>query len=378
MRKRVAILTRRYGNNFGSALQAYALQTIIGRINSDNVVLDYDELHHNIRWQIKPLLYDWLTRFMKIGLIAKLFPSQADFCNIRKLQIEKFASFDQRLNKTTKKLKTKQQLSNACKDCYACVCGSDQIWNPFLFDENYYLSFLNHTDTRKVSFAVSLGIYAPKYCTSKMIDLISSFDAISIREQIGCDIITNLTGKPTTHVIDPTLLLSQKEWEEMRSDYKIEGDYILCYFLKTEDIPNEFIRELKNKTNCRVVNIQMFYNINSVNADEHLYDVGPQDFLSLVAKARYVCTNSFHGTIFSYIFQRNFYVFNRFRKTEANNQNSRIDDLLQLLNMRERRMSSNRSDDFPIEDIDYLVSNELCKYQEISMNFLRKSLAIEA
>ena len=124
----------------------------------------------------------------------------------------------------------------------------------------------------------------------------------------------------------------------------------------------------------QVVNIQMFYNINIVDSDKELFDVGPADFLKLLSGAMYVCTDSYHGLLMSYNFEKNFFVFNRFTDKDLNNQNSRIDSILDLMSLKNRLMNDS-SDIETIElQIDYPVDNAIPSKFEESLNYLKNSI----
>lgn len=372
--KKVAILTRRYGENFGSSFQAFALQYTIDKMEVKSVVLDYDELYHNIRWQIKPLIYDILYLLCKTGLLNFFSKELTQKVFNRQKQKEKFKIFDGYLVKTSKKLKTEHDLSMAAEGYDCCICGSDQIWSPFLFDKNYYLPFINKKQTKKISYAASLGIYDKSLLTNKMISFISDFDYISVREANAVDLL-NSAGikKKIEFVLDPTLLVSKAEWETLESDYHVNGKYILCYFLG-KNIPNCFIRKLKDLTGLQVVNIQMFYNINQLNADKELFDIGPADFLKLLSGAEYVCTDSYHGMLMSYNYEKSFFIFNRFTSSDYNNQNSRVDSILKHMNLEHRRVN----DSSDVENIDlpihYPIENSINKKIEESLSFLKRTI----
>lgn len=372
--RKVAILTRRYGENFGSSFQSYALQYIINSFGIQSIVLDYDELYHNLRWQIKPFVYDILYIFGRVGIL-KLFSKRLNNKLInRHKQKTKFKDFDDKLFKTNVKLRTSQDLSKAIRGYDCCICGSDQIWSPFLFDRNYYLPFVNKNLSRKISYAASIGIYDRDLLTSEMINLISDFDNISVREANAVELLHSVgVKKHIEFVLDPTLLVSKSHWKTLESDYYIDGQYILCYFLG-KHIPNNFIRHLKTRTAMQVVNIQMFYNINIVDSDKELFDVGPADFLKLLSGATYVCTDSYHGLLMSYNFEKNFFVFNRFTYEDLNNQNSRIDSILDLMSLKNRLMNDS-SDIETIElQIDYPVDNAIPSKFEESLNYLKNSI----
>lgn len=373
--KNIAILTRRYGENFGSSFQAFALQYTIGRLGFKSKVLDYDELYHSFRWRVKPFLYDILYFFCKIRIL-KFFSRKLYIMLVNRFkQKYKFDLFDNAtLHKTSKKLKTKKQLAKIVSEFDSCVCGSDQIWSPFLFDENYYLTFVDKKITKKIAYAASLGIYDQTLISDRMKTLISDFDFISVRESNAVELLAKSGIKNKVEFVsDPTLLVDKSVWQSLQSDYHIGEDYILCYFLG-KNIPNKFIQALKLKTNLKVVNIQMYYNTNTLNADIELFDVGPSDFLSLLSTASYVCTDSYHGMLMSYNYQKSFFVFNRFSNKDFNNQNSRVDSVLKLMNLESRRVS----DDSDVNDmeliVNYPVDNTIPNMIERSTNFILKTL----
>ena len=372
--KKVAILTRRYGENFGSSFQAYALQYTIDRLGFKTKVLDYDEFHHSLRWRIKPLIYDILYFFCKIGIMKFISEKLNTMLVNRHKQQHKFQLFDNKtLHKTSQKLKTKKQLSKVVAAFDCCVCGSDQIWNPFLFDENYYLSFVNKKCTRKIAYAASLGISDELLISNRIKTLISDFDFISVRESDAVEILTKAgINNRIELVLDPTLLVEVSIWKSLQSDYQVDGDYILCYFLG-KNIPNNFISALKEKTGLQVVNIQMFYNINSLKADIELFDIGPSDFLSLLSNANYVCTDSYHGMLMSYIYHKDFFVFNRFSDNDLKNPNTRINSILRLMNLEDRKSNNTDYDNIELS-VNYSDKTSLSNMIKDSFFFIKKSL----
>ena len=374
MEKKVRILTRRAGYNFGSSLQAYAMQQIVRNAGYDNLVVDYDEYHHNIRWKIRPFIEDVSYQILRI--LPFLNKKEYTRLYFRDIQRKRFNQFDHILNKTKGKCRTSKDLHREMNDCDAVICGSDQIWSPFLYDSNFYFDFITNPNVKRIAYAPSLGTQDSSLFTEKMVESIKKFDSISIREQGGVGFIEQRTGKKCKMVLDPTLLLDSTEWDKVKTDYSIDGEYILCYFLGQKNIPNKFIKTLKEHTGLQVVNIQMYYNINKLKADKQLYDIAPSEFLSLLSKANYVCTDSFHGTIFSYIYKKNFFVFDRFKSNDIINQNSRIDNLLKIIDMEYRRKTD---DSLLIDNIDtdyFSVSvSSYNNLKAISFDYLKEALS---
>ncbi len=368
---KIRILTRRAGYNFGSSLQAYAMQQIISNLGYENKVLDYDESSHNIRWRIRPFVDDVLYSILR--LMPFINKSLYKRLHNRYLQRAKFDAFDNLLNKT-QYCKNAKALAAETRGSYACVCGSDQIWNPFLFDRNFFLSFLTDESVKKVAYAPSIGVSDKSLCSDEMVNLMSKFDSISIREKRGAEIVGELLNKDIPCVLDPTLLVDIDNWERVEKECKIDGEYILCYFLGKQYIPHNFINQLKAISNCKIVNIQMYYNINDLDADVNLLTVSPDEFLSLTANAKYICTDSFHSTVFSTLYKRNFFVFDRFNNAEAHNQNSRIDTLLDVLYLKGRRMTdSSILNSKDLLDIDYSLV-DIKDLKADSLSFLHDAL----
>lgn len=374
MTKKVRILTRRAGYNFGSSLQAYAMQQMVRKIGYPNLVVNYDEYHHNILWRIRPFVENILYSIFKLFSLLKT--NRGKYLHFRNIQRTKFDQFDNKyVDKTTRCCRTKKELRSEMNDCYACICGSDQIWSPFLFDTNFYFDFLTNKRVKKVAYAPSLGIYDENLLTDAMAKLISDFDSISVREERGAEIVRSRTGREVETVLDPTLMLDLEDWKKIEKQYHIDGKYILCYFLGKDHIPHNFISRLRDKTGLQVVNIQMYYNVNDLSADMPLFDVSPDEFLSLVSQAEFVCTDSFHGTIFSTIYKKIFFVFDRFVADDKMNQNSRIDTLLKILNKEGRRKSDDDIiGDSDIETIDYIADTQLQYYRNLSFDYLRNNL----
>ncbi len=375
--KKIRILTRCQGYNFGSSLQAYALQQKLEKLGFSNLIVNYDELSCNIRWKIRPFIEDVKYLLYKyIPLLRNLKKEEYEMLHDRAIQIKQYNEFDKKyLKKTEQKLRSSKALNSELNDCYACICGSDQIWNPNLYDSNFYLSFITNQYVRKIAYAPSLGIKTESECPSNIINQIDRFDNISLREQNACDIVQKMTGRSNIPlVVDPTLLLNRNDWNAIKTDYAIDGDYILCYFLGHRNPPILFLSQLRKRVGLPLVVLQTYDHVSDFDFDKEIAGVSPTDFLSLISKAKYVCTDSFHGTIFSYIYQKDFFVFNRFKEPGKDSQNVRIDNLLNIFNL-QYRLKDNNSE-LSISDltkIDY-GSLQIDQYKEISIDFLKKSL----
>ena len=171
-------------------------------------------------------------------------------------------------------------------------------------------------------------------------------------------------------------MVNKKHWLLMSNSVpKVrQKPYILCYFLGN-NIPQKYIDKLKQELGYEIINIQMFNRINTIKVDLNITDLGPCHFLNLIANAEWVCTDSFHATIFSFIFNRKMSIFERFKREQRDNQNSRIHTLLKALDLENVLV---QDDDTPCKNlaINFKESEKrLTNLQTESLKFIINALA---
>ena len=172
------------------------------------------------------------------------------------------------------------------------------------------------------------------------------------------------------------MLITSEEWTQIIPDKSIFNEpYIFCYFLGTNENHRKIALELKNKTNLKIITVPFldnFIDTDIIFGDIQLYDIDSADFINLIRHAEYILTDSFHGTVFSILYNKPFMIFNRFGN-DKNSRNSRIDTICSTLNLNERRYDGSV---IKIENpIDYKdVNNRLRILRESSINFLQKAL----
>lgn len=380
--KRVAILTRRAGYNMGSTLQAYAMSKMISKLGYEVVILNYDEYARFFAWRVKPFIINILNRIpflVRIKAVYKRFPLDRILAQQKKFKQFEASYFPLSVDKYKNSRDLKRTLG--AYDVY--VCGSDQIWSPMMFDPVFFLDFIpQKSEINTIAYAPSLGVVREDAISNEAKDLIKHICHVSCREFEGAEVLSKILGKQIPTVLDPTLMLDLEDWNAVRSSetFNNHNDYILTYFLYTDaykdNIPNIFIDRLKKITGLKVLNIQM-YNMNQVvNADDHIYDAGPADFLSLISNARYIITNSFHCCVFSYLFSKRFFVFEKYRKgTDVDNQNPRLYTLLETINRREALIRDETAEIdltyYPAKDND---SDLFLSRKRASMSFIINSL----
>jgi len=322
---KIWILTRRAGHNYGSTLQAYALQQILDQLGYTNEIVDYDEMHHSMRWRIRPFLLDLRDALME----------HSPACKNRRKLIRQFAAFEKmHLKLTPKTYRTGTQIAKDLEETETCICGSDQIWNPNLFDPVFFLDFCSGKHVKTVAYAPSFGVSSLQAHTDDIKKLLQGIQHLSIRETEGAHILNELTGQSAPVVLDPTLLLTAREWSCFVRENPPEP-YICCYFLGNTRLPEAFIANLQQNTHLKTINITTYRNPNSIQG-ESVWDASPGDFISLIANARYICTDSYHGTAFSILFGKPFFTFERFSNESSESQNSRIHTLLELCGLKNR------------------------------------------
>ena len=180
--------------------------------------------------------------------------------------------------------------------------------------------------------------------------LLQGLDSISVREDVGVEIVKNISGRNATKVVDPTLLLTKGEWQTVAKYDKVpEEKYILLYVLKDSEYIKQTALTLRDKTGLQIVRICKGAFKQDKPSDDiiDIIDAAPDDFLGLIEKAEIVLTNSFHGTVFSILFERDFYTILK-RNVE---NNSRQTSLLNALHIDRIRYEDTEFVSGP--DIDY-------------------------
>lgn len=310
--KSIKTLTLHHAHNHGSALQTYALQRFVR-----NLVCEYG---HGVDYQIIELHTRFQEHFYDVikpwGTPKNIVKNLIAFLHYRvlKLRHAKFEAFLKDEFQLTPRYYNIEELMQNPPQADYFITGSDQIWNVRAqdFSEAYYLPFV--TSGKRISYAASFGplkIDWAKYDKEGITSMLSKYDAISVRETGSADNVETLLGsRPEVHV-DPTFLLTADEWRKVQSDANYnDGKYILLYCLEPSKQQLQWAEQIGKKLNLSVV-VTRYNNKNDwFNPFVHRYESGPRDFLSLIDHAALVLSSSFHGTAFSIIYHKPFYVFN--------------------------------------------------------------------
>lgn len=304
---KAGIVTFNSAHNYGAVLQVYAMQEYLKSLGLDVDVINYrikeiDNVYklYNVRRK-DPKLIRGIKKAKKI--------LKVNLCE--RWKIEKRKNFEYFINNvlnTTKPYTTLQEIQKDFLQYDVLIAGSDQIWNTELtkgFKPAYFLEFGNK-DARRISYAASLGndsidekyiLFYKRY--------LENFDFISVREEAMKDILKDLTDKPITRVIDPTLLLDKEVYDNLKIETKYKGkDYIYVHYIGNDDKTYEIADQLSRKLGIPVLhNRQKGLFENELDS---LFNARPEEFISVIENAKYIVTNSFHTTVFSLIYEKDF------------------------------------------------------------------------
>lgn len=331
---KTATLTWNSFYNYGTCLQAYALQHYLESLGYENHIIDDSSIVFAGTKLDKSQAVEskWKRRWRKAW--QSLHANYRTFYRCQRILCPSVDEF------MSKWLAIDGDIDSVLadeKDYDVYICGSDQIWQPSNLQNPkwtfYYAAF---TKKKKLSYAPSIGGYnIPDEWKEKVAELISSFSAISVREEAGMAALQELTQKKIELVVDPTLLLSKQEWEDvLPCRIQKKEKYVLGYILTPNDTYYHIAREYAHQHGMKFY-LFMFSLQDYGQADKYISG-GPLDFLEHVRNADVVFTDSFHGTIFSTIFERPFYTFKRFSDNSPINQNSRVETLLKMIGAENR------------------------------------------
>lgn len=386
-KSKIALVTCYFQPNYGSQLQAYATQKILDDLGVENETICIDGVLPEIN---KAKYKYFLSRIWhihtvkdKFAVITKKIAGKTRGEAYRKnisIRNKMFADFSSTIFRLSETFKSKNELNQHAHEYKAFLVGSDQLWLPSNIAADYYTLNFVPDDIPKIAYATSFGIsQLPKFQHNKAKLFLNRINYLSVREKSGQQIVSNITGKTVPIVCDPTLLFTAQEWEHIQSPNRIISEkYILCYFLGNNPKQREFVKQVKEQTGHKIVQLQHLDEyIASDNSfpDFAPYNIGPSEYISLIRDAEIVCVDSFHGTVFSILYKKTFFSFNRYRNESSVSTNTRIYSFLDLLGLKDRYYSVNipNIDDI-YKEIDYeKVHKKLDDFRKKSLHFLQTS-----
>ena len=389
--KKVGIVSCYFKDNYGSLLQAYATKKILDKneIPNETINIKYNKDFKNGK---RKYYLSQITNFKfiknKLGMVKLKIDKKLNKQLGKNIAIrtQKYKEFRKEFN-LSRSNNTFKDLTNQAKELYSdVIVGSDQLWLPVNVVADYYTLNWVPDEINKISYSTSFGFSS---IPNKYVELYRNFlnriNYLSTREESGVQIIKDIVARDAKLVCDPTILLTKDEWhEESSKERKYDEKYILCYFLGNNIEHRKFAERLRKKTGYKIVSLN--------HADEYVkysdefcdyapFDIGPMEWISLIENAEYVCTDSFHGTVFSILFNKMFFDFRRHNNKSKVSTNSRIDSLLDVAGIsKERILVGNEDIDKVLTyKIDYNKVNEnINKFREDSQKWLFDSISWKA
>lgn len=374
---KTGLVTFYHIHHYGALLQAAATERAVEQLGGECEIIDYFVNQNN----------DLFRRPTGLGSAAADGHTALHYKALyrRYQRFEAFAAGNLRVS--GHRFESLEELCRAELPYDVILAGSDQIWNPKIFPDGHFdpVFFGAFSQRRKIAYAPSFGVpRIPEDMEDELRGYLSRFSHLSVRERQGQRIVEEVSGRHVPVVLDPTLLLTRDQWAAMANtprEYPAgrgqssHGGYILCYCISKPGALAPYIRNLAEKTGLPVVQLC------GVRQKVHpqarcILDAGPAEFLGLFRNAGYVCTNSFHGTVFSVQFQKPF--FTAVAPGElAEPENSRTFSLLSTLGLTERIIG--KGDTAGLEDpIDWTAAEaRLDAARRSSLDYLRAALAGE-
>lgn len=332
---KIDIITLHRPANCGSVLQGYALNRYLQKKLKDDVVelIDYVPAYMENEGH-------WFRAFLRKVLFY------IPYCR-RKKNFQRFVEDNCKV--TEKEYRKYEELRCNPPKADIYITGSDQLWNPCFpcgNDPAYYLDFV--TGVPKLAYATSLG--NDKLSIDELTNIAkrsADYQFISVREKCHVEQLKQVGVKDVKWVCDPTFLLPAKEYNYLAVSYKHLGKYVAVYLVEQSDLLDNVLDEYRNQ-GYRIVGVGGY--LNKYKCDIKLMDAGPAEFLGLIRDASFVVATSFHATVFSLIFHRDFAIIPPVINT------ARIEQLLSFVGLENRIITS-------IEQIP--VIQQVIQYDEV-------------
>ena len=359
----VKVITRHAPTNYGSLLQAIATIRIINSLGHNCKIIDYqrkDERGLQMILAALKLKPNWNKNFFtKLVYCLLRYPEESFAQRVFDIMRKKYLCMTPRYNSI-------ESLSGLDADIY--VTGSDQVWGSVItgdYDPAYFLSFANDS-SKKIALASSFGKtnFSDK-TIQEYREMLSRYDNITVREDVGVEMLRNMGLSCDGQILDPTLLLTAKDWSEYIISKPKLDNYILIYQLHNNPKVNHFAELLSKKTSLPLIRISPY--LHQINrCGKLLYLPRLETFLSYFKYCTFLVTDSFHGTAFAINFNKNFYEI-----LPNNNTDSRNKSILKLTGLLDRIVTDSIHCSLPLS-INYdTVNNIINSEREKSINKIK-------
>lgn len=372
MDHKTATITFHAAHNYGSMLQAYALQQTLLALGVENEIINFRPFS---QLSMYPNPYTSpLFKRLRRRAVDLLIPG------FTKKRLEKYDNFERFLSQRlilTKEINTEQALATELGKYDTYITGSDQCWNSTCHDFSwaYYLDFVK--DGNKISYASSIGPDTRLLDTTRISTLLPSFSAISAREEGTAQTLSALTDKEIAIVPDPTLLLSASQWRSLAAETPlVDGNYILLYTPYIRDNVLDIAKAVHKATGWKIVVTKLlglsdYKALRGLNVDFQT-QAGPEQFLNLISHAACVVSGSFHAIVFSMIFRRPFLAVD-------GDRDNRMAHLLKKYSLEAQAVHPEDVSQKiqSLQSVDYTTFNDIIPAEQAkAIDYLKKSIGI--
>lgn len=375
---KLAILTQPLFFNYGGLLQAYALQTTLERMGPEVVILNRESKSASVRFP-NNLVLD--TKYLLRKLLGK--PNTTRNSRQNKLISCKTRHFIDKYLHITSSLYTEKMLADYVRKYPqdGFMVGSDQVWRPSMSPciTNYFLDFTRQQNVKRIAYAASFGVDNWEFSDADTVvcsELAKNFDAISVREASGVGLCKDNLGVDAVHVLDPTLMLEKEDYIQLANEAnepEIDGS-LFCYVLDKSKEKQSVIQAIAQNQG-----LKDFYCMPTLHDSPENIERDPENciyppvtqWLRSFMDAKMILTDSFHGTAFSIIFNKPFWVIGNKKRGL-----SRFESILGIFGLQDRLITPEQIDRIDWNaPIDWERVNAIRKeWQDKSAKFLKEAL----
>lgn len=373
---RIGILTQPLRNNYGGLLQAFALQKTLKQLGYEAWIIQREEpyIHQNFIWKILRSIKKSLSKlFSPYYISTKEINKTTQFT---RLFAQKYINPKTPILQSTKALQT--YIYKHPFDAF--IVGSDQVWRPLYSPciTNYFFDFIEDEKIKRIAYAASFGVDYWEFSPEQSIicsTLAKKFQAISVREKSGIDLCNKYLHVQATHVLDPTMLLDRIDYDQLITDYgetKLEGGLFYYLLDQTEEKMNFIDLVAHDFQLTPFTTMQEIPPLpKNIKRDIQKCTFPPvTQWLQSFRDAKFIITDSFHGCVFSIIYNKSFLVFpNKERGL------SRIESLLKTFELEDRLITNSSCSHYMSNEINWKKINEKRKNErETSIKFIQNNL----
>ena len=303
MNKKVGIVTHHNSFNYGAALQAYATVSFLKNNQLEPIIIDYCPDYLQGFGTYKKT-YSELS-LNNTNIIKRVLFTLIKTPSYKRLK-KRFDDFSGKEFPLTKPYFSLEELKNDLPNCYAYCTGSDQVWNNYYTHEFDSVYFLDFVPSKSKCFSIASSFGKESFTEEELAyikEKTKKYDYISVREETGLKILSDVDYSNAKLMLDPTLLVSTKEWKKLLKPIQNTKPYILVYQLHGDSNALDLAMKFGKKNKMQVISLVTMYHQIRPGCKNVIIPQVPE-FLGLFEGAEYVFTDSFHGTVYSLQFEK--------------------------------------------------------------------------